>query len=205
MKSIILGAAPLVNPQTLVNGQQVYDVRGTYIFTVPDGVHSVCFAMVGAGQHGIIATRMTGKGGDLRYMNDVKVKPGDKIAVVVGWPEFDSGRTQAFGIKTDAPLSATVLGADGSPGQHSPGTGQIKGGNAGNYYSGDLIRRGAGFNLATFTGIPATKDAGLTGAAPGGGGGLYLAYTQSYKGADGAVRIIWGPDRAFPDKKIGNL
>lgn len=205
MKSILLGTAPLVNPQTLVNGQQAYDVRGTYTFTVPDGVHSVCFAMVGAGQHGNANTRYTGKGGNLRYMNDVKVKPGDKITIVVGWPEYDSGRTQAFGIKSDAPLSATVLGANGSDGQYSSGTGQIKGGNAANYYSGDLIRRGAGFSLTSFVGIPATKDAGLTGAAPGGGGGLYLAYSTAYKGADGAVRIIWGPDRAFPNKKIGDL
>lgn len=200
MRPVIFGSAGRLKPkkETMINGQRDFAAANS-VFTVPTGVYSVNIALVASGQN---ATAFkSGDGGNLRYQNDIPVIPGQTYTVVCG---SNGGLSSALGLTSNTPLSATVKGANGSAGRTVGTPGISQGGSAGG--GGGVT--GSGINLTTWTYVPAAASASSGGVA-GGGGGVYRNansnLNQQYSGASGAVRIIWGPDRGFPNKKIGNL
>lgn len=218
MKSILLGVASLLKPPVIPNGQIHYTAVGTYEWTCPEGVTKVSLAMMGAGgssTHGANANasaRWVGNGGNLRYKNDIPVVPGQKYTIIVPGPiQRYSNPAQAFGISSNDPLSDTLLGADGTTLPVTTTVGNVAFGcNAGGAPAG---QNGIGFNLLTFQQNTATQSGWTTtnriGNLHGGGAGIYNGGGKypyfGAAGAIGSVRLIWGNDRAFPDKNIGNL
>ena len=69
-------------------GSNEYISSGTYTFTVPAGVTSVCMLCIGGGGQGGRSGSNTGArgggGGGLLWRNNVSVTPGESLTVVVG-------------------------------------------------------------------------------------------------------------------------
>jgi len=184
-----------------VAGQVFWDVPGTYEWVVPAGVTKVSLAMVGSGGNSngsaIPGNRGSGKGGNLRYINDIAVVPGQTYNIVVATP--GSQLSSGLGYDSTAAIGGVVAGANGISGIN--GGDWANGGDAGGGQSG---RNGFGFDLRTFTIANRPQGYPTLRGAPGGGGAGYNinASPASATGGDGAVRIIWGTDRAFPTTNI---
>lgn len=66
-------------------GQIAYTVAGTYSWTVPEGVTSICAVCIGAGSTVEVSTNLyAGMGGALRWSNNIPVVPGEKLTIVTG-------------------------------------------------------------------------------------------------------------------------
>lgn len=77
IKDILIGSSEWV-----AYGEQLYTTPGTYTFTVPSKIKSICALCVGGGAGGGKTTG--GGGGALAYANNIAVTPGQQIQVVVG-------------------------------------------------------------------------------------------------------------------------
>lgn len=208
MRSILMSAAAHIVQSKV--GQVQYDAAGTYQWTAPEGVTKISVAMVGGGgeSNNGLSNKRTGEGGHLRYINDVAVIPGQTYTINVGAPGYRSPlRTvsAAFGFSTLSAIGGNVQGANG--GESIYNTNNAWGGSA-----GVNARDSDGFDLRTFTSVkshPSVKDRtkDRTGLPAGGGGGNYTVGDSRYAsaGAPGAVRIIWGDGRGFPDRNIGDI
>lgn len=81
------GSAPIVPPPV---GQDIYTTAGTYSWTVPQGVTSICVVCIGGGAgaasnlDGFGSAFCGGGGGGLTYKNAIPVVPGASYTVVVG-------------------------------------------------------------------------------------------------------------------------
>jgi hypothetical protein len=79
----LLGDSPIVTPFVLVPaGQQEYTVPGVYSWVAPTGITTVSVVCVGGGAGGYAGSG--GAGGELRYINNVSVTPGQSYEVKVG-------------------------------------------------------------------------------------------------------------------------
>jgi len=100
-----------------------------------------------------------------------------------------------------------------------PSTTYISGGHAATYtgngtggkviqdsYANALKEMSKGFNLKTGQQVQAGGSSGLLNG-PGAGGNIEMSGSTRwyYPAGNGMVRIIWGKNRAFPDKGIGDL
>lgn len=190
MKLILLAATPYRSIHPV--GQVYLDLPGNESWICPEGVTTVSLAMVGAGKH---------HGGNLRYINDIPVVPGTTYIIFIPKDSPNPQETKhvyAFGYSTESPLSDTIKGHDGTPEPDTTQDGTIYGGNAGGLPYG---YEGLGIDLRTFElGDPPN---GLTGGNAGGGGGYQDRV--SFRGGHGAARVIWGDNRAFPDKHIRDM
>ena len=93
--------------QEYTTGQQEYTTAGTYTWTCPVGVTSVSVVCVGPGGN-------NGRGGSLRYVNNISVTPGTGYTVVVG----------AAGSATNSSFNGTTVVANaGANGAGGIGTG----------------------------------------------------------------------------------
>lgn len=194
-------------------GQAYFTKPGTFTWTCPEGVTEVSLAMVGTGGRGKYNTssslRAVGAGGNVRYINKVPVVPGQAYPITI--PNKPSGQASldvsALGYTSSSPLTATVKGGNGSPSK-STSFSSIRGGTVGLLGSGTDYT-GSGIDLTTFQPVgPGISTNGHPGGEFGGGGGLYhLSSGGGYSGVagGGAVRIIWGKNRAFPNLNIGDL
>lgn len=159
--------------------QAVYTTPGTYSWTAPEGVTSVCAVCVGGGQRG--KNNNGGGGGGLGWRNNMPVTPGNSYTVVVG----DEGETSYFN------NPSTVSGQGGDSGRGFTGQGGGRGGSGGgggglgNFgahpggggaggYSGD--GGNGGYGLSPSPGTPGQGGGGGGGAGffAGGGGGVGL-------------------------------
>ena len=158
-----------------VIGEQSYTSAGSYTWVVPAGVTLVHVVSVQEGETPLVSSGATdhggGKGGDLRYQNNITVTPSSSIAVVVGLtPTFNGS-------------ALTTLG--GSGGAHRTGDGNYgAAGSGAGGYAGD-----GGQGLSTGNAPPPTTgdgppdpDSGAASAGyagtqsepPCGGGGVGL-------------------------------
>ncbi|MNC07668.1 hypothetical protein D3C75_552230 [compost metagenome] len=199
-------------------GQMQWTTPGTYSWTVPFGVTTISFALVGAGQSGSVQyvdyqslgyRGYGGMAGKYTFRNDVAVTPGQVITVVVGSGGTngsgsaavagDGGGLSSFaGVTVPGPSGTMSYGpASGSKYGNDSGTGAIPNGTG-------INGTGAGVDLKT--GL-AVARVGLNGALCGGGGTGTRSGSSSSKtkGGDGGVRVIWGPGRAFPFTQTGDL
>lgn len=254
---------------TLVpTSQQAYTTAGTYSWTAPTGVTSVCVVAVGGGGANGVGGNGAGGGGGLGWINNYAVTPGSSYTVVVGARGTgDNGGSDSYFVSTSVVRGGGgggsgnagsnggtytgTGGGNGGAGGQGGGNGAGGGGGAGGYAGnggsggtsgggyggggGGVGILGQGANGAGGTGGSAPGNAGNgggggggpggggpsgfggggsggqdgnqsggtvanSGGAYGGGGGVVNGY-----GGVGAVRIIWGPNRAFPSTNTGNL
>jgi len=185
---------------------------GSYSWVAPAGVTSVCVVCVGGGGGaGQTSGYAGGGGGALAYKNNIAVTPGQAYAVVVG----DNGSylvnaTSSYFINTTTVCAGggrtptdrtgaaggTVLAGTGGAGG-AGGTVYAASAYGGNGGGVGLQGTGAGgAGAAGGVGAPGSNGiagSGGTGKEHGGGSG-----GSQGGGPAGAVRIIWGPSRAFP-------
>lgn len=157
-------------------GQAMYGFgNGTYAWTCPPNVTSVCVVCIGGGSssRGSQWSSYAGNGGGLGWKNNIKVEPGKTYTVQVGkagdgFPSSYAGGVSFF-IDT-----ATVFGGGASNGSGG-GWGGDGGGNGGtgSQYGGG----GAG----GYTGNGGGQDEGGAGGGAGGGG----SYSSTHGGSSG--------------------
>lgn len=219
----------LIKPTIIPAGQQEYLTAGTYTWTCPPDVVSICVAILGAGQSGSALSSdywQGGLSGGVRWSNNIAVIPGNKYTIVVGsggaWrylfyndpaPAVGGESSSAFGItagleRSGTALSNTVLGHYGTSqaGYSSRLNTMVIGGDSASFTSSAPATYNqafpSGLNLATGTMV---RD------GPGSGGNIKTPTVANpqyrmevFAGRPGAVRIIWGKDRAFPNRNIGD-
>lgn len=186
-------------------GQAFFQASGSYKWTCPNDVTKVSVALVGSGGSGYWENRQVGAGANVRWINDIDVVPGQVYSITI--PAQRQARnlqadntTSAFGFTAASPLSTLVKGANGSPSIQTLNNAFRAGGCVGYIGSGTT---GQGIDLKTFTAVAPGESSRFNGGYAGGGGGY--GSSASGLGGVGAVRIIWGKDRAFPNQNIGDM
>ena len=85
-------------------GEEVYTTPGTYSWTCPSGVTSVCVVCIGGGAGGgggpLAGGSYGGGGGSLAYKNNISVTPGQIYTVEVGAKGISGGAYYNYGAKT---------------------------------------------------------------------------------------------------------
>ena len=199
-------------------GSQLYDTAGTYQWTCPEGVTKVCCALVSPGQSAQWSysgnIQYGGAGGGLRYRNDIPVVPGQVYTIVVGAgaqtaKNDNDAPCTAFGISVAAGNRGTALSGDvfggyggegGNGSSSSFNTGGSYGGNSATFTNGTTSpgqrsSMGGGQGINILTGARVASIGTAAGVYGGGGGNV----NGSGSGGKGAVYIIWGPGRSFPN------
>ena len=133
-------------------GEQVYDIPGTYTWTVPAGVTSICVVCVGGGAgtasnvDGTGSSYHGGGGGGLVYKNSISVTPGTSYTVVVGSGAGPGSNGSA------SSMSGTGISISAGGGVVGSRSGAVSGGDVNNhgfcpqytYASGGTIYWGSG-------------------------------------------------------------
>lgn len=184
-------------------GEQLYTTAGSYNWTVPTGVSSVCVVCVGAGggvgNSPANTVSSGGGGGGLCWGNDILVSAGQSIAVGVGAGSAASdGGSSHFKNEIFAygGVRGLVGGSSigGSGGGRSGGSGGGNGGKGGDGGSSNLNASGGGGGAAGYSGNGGagasgvgnlTQQNGFAGSGGGGGGGT----TGGGAGGGGGVGI----------------
>jgi hypothetical protein len=203
-----------VNP-LIVSGQTAYTTAGTYFWTAPANVTSVCVVCVGGGGSGGTdwsSTRSStgGGGGALAWGNDIPVVPGVSYTVVVG----DGGAGFTGSINSNGNpggisyfISDTYLAAGGGGAGIHKGAGSSSGGAP--VISASITSGGGGAGggstqpTGTFRGVGGGGAGGYSGnggsaswgsngtaAAAGSGGGGGGGSTSTSGGGGGGVGIL---------------
>ena len=191
-RALMMAAAERGDVEAAPPGQVLFDVPGTYIWTCPPGVTSVCVVCVGGGASGRGVRNETGYsaygggGGSLAWRNNIQVQPGIDYAVVVGSGGASvsittsiiaaggySGGTSYFG-------SADIVSAKGgAPGNirtrqgfvgQGGGSGGLGGAPENGYATGGGGAGGYSSNTST-SGLGAPSDSTSFNGYNGGGGG----------------------------------
>lgn len=113
-----------------VGGQQAYTTPGTYSWTAPAGVTSVCVVCVGGGGGGMYYSYSSssytyamngGSGGGLAWVNDITVTPGNSYTVVVGAGGDDGAYSSGSTAGGDSYFIGTSVckGGGGNPGRYN--------------------------------------------------------------------------------------
>ena len=147
-------------------GEQVYTTPGTYSWTAPAGVTSVCVVAVGGGGGGLSGNGNGGNGGSgggLGWKNNITVTPGNSYTVVVG-----AGGTR---------LTSTTAGAAAGNGGNSYfiNTSTVAGfGGLGGLYASSSTRAGGSYvGDGGGSGGSVINSTSTTDATGGGGAGGY--------------------------------
>ena len=181
-------------------GQVAYTTPGTFTWTCPLNVHSVCVVCVGPGGigDGTIDYR-SGGGGGLGYKNNIAVVPGTGYALRVGTTGQDSYFIDTATVKGGAPsgtggqTGGTYTGDGGGNGgnggttitgtvTHLPGPGGAGG------YAGNGGNGGNGYSDAPGN-TTATAGTNGSGGAGGGSGGGVIG-SDNEPGGGGGVGIL---------------
>ena len=165
---------PSTNTQNVANGitgQQEYTTPGSFTWTCPAGVTSVCVVAVGAGGDGNGSNG--GGGGGLGWRNNISVTPGQSYTLQVGGYSSGSSGTNSYFIDVN-----TVMGGGGTNSQSGggyTGDGGGAGGNGGNQSAGGGGGGGAGGYAGDGgtggNGVASPNSSQGTNGQGGGGGG----------------------------------
>lgn len=204
MFEMMLGVLRTGKPRS-PQGQAYFTTVGWHDWICPSGVFSVSCVLVGPGgdSTNVGSTYTGGDGGALRYRNNIPVIPGKNYRVYIG-PSGSGSATnfQDFGMYAGngtiaTPLTDEIFGFSGGKGSTPPPSTATRGGDAAGYTADGMQSTGPNYNGAGTDGYGRTK---ISNGQYGGGGGVWL---QS--GTAGCARIIWGDDRAFPDKGLEDV
>lgn len=153
----------------------LYTTVGTYTYTVPVGIVSLCVLCIGGGGSGIynLTTAASGGGGGgLIWVNNIIVSPGQLFTIVIGAGGNGAGST------------VNPTGQNGSPSRFYFNTGttfniQANGGGGGSTRTGGTyaLTNTAGFTIGTFGGGNGGNGGAGVGSTFSGGGGGAGGYT----------------------------
>lgn len=184
-------------------GSTSYTTGGTYSWTCPAGVFSVCVVCVGAGG----SHRSGPGGGGLGWKNNIPVVPGQSYTVVVGAGGISGLPAQNYYAQSGGHSyfinTSTVAGFGGSAGSVEPyGDAEVSGagggyvgdggGNGGNGSSGGAGGAGGYSGNGGNGGQQFIPDNNTAGSGGGGGGGRGPGSTYPYYGGAGGGVGIWG-------------
>lgn len=164
-------------PYSVPAGEAAFTSPGTFSWTAPEGVTSVCVVCVGGGGGGgtnAADASSGGGGGGLGYKNNITVVPGTAYTVVVG----SGGAVLAAGGQSYFNSAATVAGNGGSSGVN----GTAAGGAGGTFVGDGGANGGQGGDSSTNDNTNSTPEAGA-----GGGAGGYSAAGGRGAGAQAAA------------------
>jgi hypothetical protein len=224
----MLGTILKASSSAVPPGQETYTTAGTFDFVVPLGVTSISAVAIGAGQGARNVNQVTGvgrtggNGGNLVYSNGIQVVPTETLRVVVSagsnpviWSSnlivppactitrlSDSSVLLAAQNRAGSPNIGTVVFLGGSPGTISGGPFGVTtyvGGGAASFTANGSDTTGSGTNIVD-PNAAAVSRSGLTPGIHGGGGSVTA--NDGTAGARGAVRIIWGDGRAYPNTNV---
>lgn len=184
IRAVLPGLTPIVASVGGPAGQQVFTSSGTFV--VPAGVTRICAVCVGAGANS--TGQNGGRGGDLRYINNLAVTPGESLTITVG----TSG-----GLSRIARGGTNLLTARGGTSGTSTSTGgDVGGGNGGNgasFNAGSPGRAGGGGGAGGYSGNGGagsnTGNGGTGSGGAGGGGGAGYGGARA-GGAGGGVGLL---------------
>ena len=187
----IIGGAKRPHPI----GEVTLLAGGTWV--CPPSVTKVCVVCVGSGGTGIQypTTNSGGGGGALAYKNEIPVTPGQTYSFTVGSP------SAIFGVSAGAGAAGKSSSSASPGGTASGGDANFSGGFGATGFGGTQ----AGGSAATYSSNGATggsEGVGLYGTGstgPYGRGGNSTYSGTAGQGYQGAIRIIWGANRAFPN------
>jgi hypothetical protein len=148
-------------------------------FVVPDGVTSICACCIGAGEIGERHTSDAdgGKGGDLRYVNDISVSPGDVLLLGAGTGfASDANGMDAAHSGTGYYSYVRRKTGDGSQGENWENLVFARGGN------------NAGTNIGTGVSGSAGADGSASNAGGGGGAGGYTTSDDGQSASSAAEK-----------------
>ena len=175
-------------------GEDEWTTSGTYSWTCPDGVTSVCAVAIGGGGGGggtatgaNAAGGIGGTGGGLGYKNNISVTPGQSYTVVVGaGGASNGGAGQDGGDGQDSYfIDATTVKGGGAPGGRSgnyPNDQTYTGGD----FVGDGGGTGGGAAAVVYSGGSISSGGGGAGGYSGGGGRGGNSGTMASGGSGGA-------------------
>lgn len=165
-------------------GQAFYGFgSGTYSWTCPPGVTSVCVVAIGGGQGSTTPTYTTPcGGGGLGWRNNISVTPGQNYTVVVGrGGDYLNAESPTTGTGGDSYFISPSIVTGGGGAQPSGGTWVGDGG--GNGGSGGS---NAGGGAGGYTGAGGNgASSGGPGAGGGAGGGGSYSSTYGYSSGGG--------------------
>ena len=198
MRSIAHNLMMMASTQTIVSGQAAYTFPGTYSWTCPAGVFSVCVVCIGAGGNGGSTSSMPGgEGGGLGYKNNIAVTPGNSYTVVVAGPVSNAS------VETSYFLSTATVSAKGGAGGNSASVGSRTtgcgtyvgdGGGLGGFTNGISTNGHAGCGAAGYSGNGGNANNNTDGSPGSGGGGGAGAdgggASSSRGGGGGGVGIL---------------
>jgi hypothetical protein len=200
--------APGLPRRNKVRGEVLFALAGTYQWTVPEGVLSVCVLAIGPGgnsgeQNDPTSTTQwitqAGAGGALAYANDLPVTPGEVITVVAGdvgqisyfrdtstvaaGPGASANTTayQGNNVTVPATLGGTVIAGTGFPG----GNGAAGRSSGSVSCTGGTAGGYAGPGANGVGGSNTAGNSGSGGAAASGGTDLNFAYGSGGTGPFG--------------------
>ena len=179
-----------------------YTTAGTYTWVAPVGVTSASVVAIGGGAGGYAS--YSGAGGELRYINNTAITPGNSYTVVVGAGgchfftgnqchgkastfssviQANGGGIARTGATPQNNQRAAGFGGTGYLGGAGQTTGSGGGGGAGGY-------SGCGGN----GGLPATNGSAGSGGSGGGGAGstAYCGCVGSFRGGGGGGTGLFG-------------
>ena len=211
------------DPSTAVVGQQEYTTPGTYSWTCPANVTSVCAVVVGGGGGGGGGYGPGGGGGGLSWKNNISVTAGQSYTVVVGnggAGAVDDGDGSLWTLSNGSPGSesyfvntSTVRATGGNGGGSGTSSGGTDTAGDGGGSGGLAVVSGAGYHWpgggaggysgdggrtgsssSGYAGWSGTNYYGHNGAGGAGGGG---GYTQTHAGGGGGGGVgIYGEGTA---------
>ena len=181
---------------TVPNFQTEFIEPGTYQWTAPADVTSVCVVCIGGGAGGDNGYgTYSGGGGGLGYKNNISVTPGQSYTVVVGAGGSGAGQSYSAvngGAGGDSYFmnANTVRGAGGTRGSGGSYTGDGGGtGGAGTTISGGSGGGGGGAGGYSGNGGAGSNSGnGSAGSGGGGGGGATGVYGSNYFGGSQGTR-----------------
>lgn len=156
-----------------VTGEVVFDVPGTYTWTVPSGVSVITVVTVGGGGAGQQYSA-GGGGGALAYGNNISVTAGQNITVVVGhggqnapepgnWPFVQDPGGTSYVLTPPGAYAARASGGTGGNRTAGPPM-------AGSGGAGGTVQNGGGGSGGTGGSMP-NRGTGYATAGGGGAGG----------------------------------
>jgi hypothetical protein len=167
-------------------GQALYATAGSFNWTCPASVTSVCVVTIGAGGGGVFFGNGTysmagGAGGGLGWINNYTVIPGNTYALTVGAAgqagAYVSGST--VGGVSNFISSSTVSGGGGNPGRYNQA---ITGGG----FVGDGGGQGGGVYVHNSSGNGPQGGGGAGGYSGAGGFGGYRIASQATRPTNGS-------------------
>lgn len=188
------GWAVMQNSKTAIlseppSGNIEYTSPGTYTWTVPAEVTSVCVVCVGGGgDSGTANSGQAGGGGSLAYKNNITVTAGQQANIVVGAGGVHSGNQGQNGNASQFNYGGTAYAnAQGGFGGYGEGSGTGGSGGAGGQAGGNRTGGGDGGAGGQDQGNYGAPGGGGAGGYSGsGGGGANCPNSNSHNGSNGS-------------------